>query len=136
MSNGKPTHDRLELHQYGSRTYRPEQLTATALALLLGGCVTDAQFLAQNSAAALRAAETRGKFELNCPEVQTSVLSQKVIQSLQGYGWQGAGASVGPWTEYTVGVRGCGRQAVYMAVCRDENNCNAFSQTARVLETP
>lgn len=110
------------------------------LTLLLGGCVTDAEFLQQNSASALRAAEARGKFELNCPSVQTTVLSQKVVQSLQtgGYGWRagGAGAWAGPWTEYTVGVRGCGREAVYMAVCRDENNCNAFSQTANVLDAP
>ena len=63
-------------------SFRPGRLAASApaLALLLSGCVTDAQFLAQNSAAALRTAESRGKFELNCPEVQTTVLSQKVIQ--------------------------------------------------------
>jgi len=107
-----------------------------AVSLLLGGCVTDAQFLAQNSSAALRTAESRGKFELNCPQVTSSVLSQKVIQGIQGgYGRYG-GAWAGPWTEYTVGVRGCGREAVYMAVCRDPDSCNAFSQTARVLETP
>jgi len=108
-----------------------------AASLLLGGCVTDTQFLAQNSSAALRTAESRGKFELNCPQVTTSVLSQKVIQGMQGgYGWRGAGAWAGPWTEYTVGVRGCGRQAVYMTVCRDPDSCNAFSQTARILESP
>jgi hypothetical protein len=112
------------------------RLGAMAFALLLGGCVTDAEFLQQNSASALRAAETRGKFELNCETVQTTVLSQKVVQSIQNYGWRGAGVGAGPWTEYTVGVRGCGREAVYMAVCRDENNCNAFSQTANVLQAP
>jgi hypothetical protein len=107
-----------------------------AVSLLLGGCVTDAQFLAQNSSAALRTAESRGKFELNCPQVTSSVLSQKVIQGIQGgYGRYG-GAWAGPWTEYTVGVRGCGREAVYMTVCRDPDSCNAFSQTARVLDAP
>jgi hypothetical protein len=115
---------------------RPARLGATTLALLLGGCVTDAEFLQQNSASALRTAEARGKFELNCEAVRTTVLSQKVVQGIQGYGWRGAGVGGGPWTEYTVGVRGCGREVVYMAVCRDENNCNAFSQTANVLNTP
>lgn len=110
---------------------------ATVFALLLSGCVTDAEFLQQNSASALRTAEARGKFELNCDSVQTSVLSQKVVEGIQGgYGWRRAGAMAGPWTEYTVGVRGCGREAVYIAVCRDENNCNALSQTANVLEAP
>lgn len=124
----------------GSRLPEPIRLGTMVLSLLLGGCVTDAEFLQQNSASALRTAEARGKFELNCPSVQTTVLSQKVIQSLQtgGYGWRagGAGTWAGPWTESTIGVRGCGREAVYMAVCRDENNCNAFSQTANVLEAP
>ena len=106
-----------------------------AVNLLLGGCVTDAQFLAQNSPSALRTAESRGKFELNCPQVTTSVLSQKVVQGIQG-GWRGTGTWAGPWTEYTVGVRGCGREAVYMAVCRDPDSCYAFSQTARVLDSP
>ncbi len=113
-------------------------VSAMILPLLLGGCVTDAEFLAQNSSAALRTAEARGKFELDCPDVRSTVISQKVIQGMHagGYGWRNAGAWVGPWTEYTIGVRGCGRQAVYMAVCRDENACNAFSQTARVLDAP
>jgi hypothetical protein len=128
--------DGWESHRQERRPSGPGRLMAMALALLLGGCVTDAEFLQQNSASARRAAEARGKFELNCPTVQTTILSQKVVQGIQGYGWRGAGAWAGPWTEYTVGIRGCGREAVYMAVCRDENDCNAFSQTARVLDTP
>ncbi len=114
-------------------------LQRAVLSLLIGGCATDAQFLAENSASALHVAETRGKFELNCPQVTTSVLSQKVIQAVQTspYGFRGyGGAWAGPWTEYTVGVRGCGREAVYMAVCKDPENCNAFSQTANVLDAP
>ncbi|MGH8550163.1 MAG: hypothetical protein ACRERU_16480 [Methylococcales bacterium] len=121
-------------------TRRNLQFTAHALLLsvLVGGCVTDTQFLAENSSSALRTAESRGKFELNCPQATASVLSQKVIQGVQtgAYGWRDAGAWAGPWTEYTVGVRGCGRQAVYMAVCRNPDSCNAFSQTANVLDAP
>lgn len=102
-------------------------------ALLIGACVTDAQFLAQNTSAATQATESRAKFELDCPQVQTTILSQKVVQSIQqGYGWRGGGMHAGPWTEYTIGVRGCGRQAVYMALCRDPANCNAFAQGAEV----
>ncbi|WP_162560187.1 hypothetical protein [Methylotetracoccus oryzae] len=102
-------------------------------ALLISACVTDAQFLAQNTSAATQTTESRAKFELDCPQVQTTSLSQKVVQSIQqGYGWRGGGMHAGPWTEYTIGVRGCGRQAVYMALCRDPANCNAFAQGAEV----
>ena len=38
------------------------------------------------------------------------------------------------WTEYTIGVRGCGKQVVYETMCRDPDNCNAFAQTGRVLD--
>lgn len=108
-----------------------------AMAALLTGCVTDAEFLAQNSSAALRAAEARGGFELACSGAQSQVLSQKIIQGVQGgYGWRNPGAWAGPWTEYTIGVSGCGKRVVYMVVCRDENSCNAFSQTASILDAP
>jgi hypothetical protein len=36
--------------------------------------------------------------------------------------------------EYTIGVEGCGKRSVYMAVCPDANNCNAFAQTSRLVE--
>lgn len=95
------------------------------LSLPLSACVTDAEFLAQNSSAALNAAESRGKFELNCPQVTSSILSQKIDEAVRaGYAW----------AEYTVGIRGCGKQAVYITVCRDQDNCNALAQTGRVLE--
>ena len=113
-------------------------LGIASLVWLLGGCATEADFLKQNSNAALTAVQARGQFELNCPDVQTQVLSQKVVEGIQTYGWRAArfGAGAGPWAEYTVGASGCGREAVYMAVCRDTTNCNAFSQTANVLEVP
>jgi len=88
------------------------------VALLASGCVN---IVAQNAPGALRTAEARARFELNCPEVQASVLSQKVVQ-----GWRFDGS------EHTIGVRGCGRQAVYITYCRDADDCNAISQTGRV----
>jgi len=103
-------------------------LVATLFTVVLSACATEAQFLAQNSPAAIQTAESRAKFELDCPQVQTTILSQKVVESIQGYAWRGARMHAGPWTEYTIGVRGCGRQAVYLAVCRDPANCNAVSQ--------
>ncbi|MFV3303727.1 hypothetical protein ACNFBT_00430 [Pseudomonas sp. NY15181] len=93
---------------------------------LLGGCMNDQQFLAQNQSAAIDATVSRAKFELNCPDVTASVLSSKVTQVQF--------ANMNNRTEYTIGARGCGRQAVYITYCLDPSTCNAISDTARVTE--
>jgi hypothetical protein len=104
-------------------------LVSLILPLLLSACATEAEFLAENAPAARETALTRGRFELNCPQATATVLSQKVtyINGIAAGGYE--------WTEYTIGVRGCNKQTVYMVACRDRNNCNAFSQTANVLES-
>ncbi|MGZ8945861.1 MAG: hypothetical protein ACXW1W_10615 [Methylococcaceae bacterium] len=108
-------------------------LVALVLPLIISACATEAQFLAQNSPSALKTALTRGQFELNCPQATGTVLSQKVTY-INGLGVGMRGGDGYEWTEYTIGVRGCGKQAVYETMCRDPDNCNAFGQTARVLE--
>lgn len=65
--------------------------TLIAAARVLTACATESEFLAENASAAFRTADNRGRFELDCPKVQTTVLSQKATQSIQGYGWRGAG---------------------------------------------
>jgi hypothetical protein len=90
----------------------------------LGGCVTDQQFLAQNQSAAIDATVSRARFELDCPDVTTSLLSSKVTQF----------AYANNRTEYTIGVRGCGRQAVYVTYCLTPDTCNALSDTARITQ--
>ncbi|QRY79459.1 hypothetical protein JVX91_28505 [Pseudomonas sp. PDNC002] len=92
----------------------------------LSGCMSDQQFLAQNQNAAMNATVSRAKFELNCPDVTASVLSSKVTQV------QLINAS--NRTEYTIGARGCGRQAVYITYCLDPDTCNAVADTARVAQ--
>jgi hypothetical protein len=104
------------------------QFAAILLCLVflgLGGCATQQQFLNQIEPTALSAVQSRAQFELNCPSVATSILSSKIIQPVWVGGIQRA--------EYTIGVEGCGRRSVYMAVCPDSSNCNAFAQTGRVL---
>jgi len=108
-------------------------LAALVLPLIISACATEAQFLAQNSPSALKTALTRGQFELNCPQATGTVLSQKVTY-INGLGVGMGGGGGYEWTEYTIGVRGCGKQAVYETMCRDPDNCNAFAQTGRVLE--
>lgn len=108
-------------------------LAGLALPLILSACATEAEFLAQNAPSALNTALSRGRFELNCPQATGTVLSQKVTY-INGLG-MGMGGGGYEWTEYTIGVRGCGKQAVYETMCRDQDNCNSFAQTGRILES-
>lgn len=110
------------MNNTGDRTGDLSRGTATAmlLALLASACVNT---LAQNAPSALQTTESRARFELNCPTVEATVLSQKLVQ---GFRFEGS--------EYTIGVRGCGRQAVYVTYCRDQSDCNALSQTGRVSD--
>lgn len=87
----------------------------------LAACASNEQFLASNQAAATKAAISRAAFELNCQSVTPTVLSDKVIETRFGY----------PRTEYTIGVRGCGKQAVYLTYCLDPENCNAINDSSR-----
>ena len=105
-------------------------LAALVLPLIISACATEAQFLAQNAPSALNTALARGRFELNCPQANGTILSQKVTY-INGIGMGGGGYE---WTEYTIGVRGCGKQAVYETMCRDQDNCNAFAGNGRILD--
>ena len=100
---------------------RPQSWGAVVLApLLASACVSP---LVQNAPSALQTAETRARFELNCPNITASILSQKIVHLPLTEG-----------TEHTIGVRGCGKEAVYVTYCRDPNDCNALSQTGRITE--
>jgi len=95
------------------------RMSAVLLPLLVTSCVN---ILAQNGPAALQTAENRARFEMNCPQLQATVISQKIIQ-----GWRFEGS------EHTIGIRGCDRQAVYVVYCRDPQDCNALSQTNQAI---
>jgi hypothetical protein len=100
-------------------------ISALLASAVFGGCQTTQSFLDANQNAALQTANARGRFELNCQEIQSSVLSSKIINPAPMMG--------GIWrAEYTIGVRGCGRQVVYETVCLDSHDCNAIADTANV----
>lgn len=109
-------------------------LAALVLPLIISACATEAQFLAQNAPSALNTALARGRFELNCPQANGTVLSQKVTY-INGLGIGMGGGGGYEWTEYTIGVRGCGKQAVYETMCRDQDNCNSFANTGNILQS-
>jgi len=104
-------------------------LVALVLPLIISACATEAQFLAENAPSAMNTALARGRFELNCPQATGTVLSQKVTY-INGIGMGMGGGGGYEWTEYTIGVSGCGKRAVYETMCRDQDNCNAFGNNA------
>lgn len=85
--------------------------------LFIGGCST---FVGQNSQKAVEVTLNRARFELECPDVRFSIVSEKPVSGLGAEG-----------SEHTIDVQGCGRQAVYVASCRDDQDCNA-SKAGRI----
>jgi hypothetical protein len=93
--------------------YRTFELLA--IAAVLGACQSQQQEVGSMQPQALEAAQTRGRFDLNCPTATATVLSNEMVQTNSG----------GPmmWNippqraEYTVGVEGCGKRATYYAIC-------------------
>lgn len=89
---------------------------ALIASLTLSGCVSQTQFLDNKQGLAIMTAATRAQFELNCQNTNdTTVLSREVVQPvLQG-----------PWlngiqrAEFTIGVRGCGKKAIFVVICPD-----------------
>lgn len=90
-------------------------IPVAALAMLFtGGCST---FVGQNSEKAMEVTVNRARFELECPDVQASILSETPAPAL------GTEAS-----EYAIDVNGCGRQAIYITRCRNDQDCDASAK--------
>ena len=83
------------------------------VALVAGGCATQAQFLAGNQEMAMQTAVNRGQFEMNCQQVTPTIISQEVVQpALQGPFVNGIQRA-----EYTIGISGCGQRTTFVVVC-------------------
>ncbi|WP_447751393.1 hypothetical protein [Pseudomonas nicosulfuronedens] len=100
----------------------PLSLPVLAAVAALSGCMSNEEFLASNQPAAIKATESRAKFEMNCESVTSSVLSSKVTSVRRAM----------ERTEYTIGVRGCNKQATYITYCLNPETCNAIADTARM----
>jgi hypothetical protein len=89
-------------------------LTLVAVTALTG-CVSQTQFLDNKQGMAIQTASSRAQFELNCQELTASVISREVIQP----------ALQGPWVngiqraEFTIGINGCGKKAMFVVICPD-----------------
>lgn len=105
--------------RFGARVGR-RWLPAMALPALAAACTPMVQ---QYEGAALSTAQRRAAFEMNCTQVTPQILSEKTVDGLRVQ-----------LAEYTIGVRGCGKQAVYLTYCRDASDCNALAQTGRLQQ--
>ena len=77
------------------------------------GCESQQQAVDQMQPNALRVAQTRGQFELNCPAATAAALSKEMIQTAAPT----VRYSPPERAEYTVGVSGCGKRETYIVVC-------------------
>jgi hypothetical protein len=72
--------------------------------------------------AALDTASARARFEMNCPDAQATVLSTKEIEPIS---FRFGVARM----EYTIGIRGCGREMTLVTLCaEDGSGCVAGNQ--------
>jgi hypothetical protein len=93
----------------------PKFFTRVALIAVLfsAGCATQTEFLNSNQPSATQTAVARAQFELNCQQVTPVIISREVVQP----------ALQGPWmngiqrAEYTIGVSGCDKRAIFVVVC-------------------
>jgi hypothetical protein len=94
---------------------RPCALLALVAALFTVGCQSQTQFLDSKQSQAAETALSRGRFEINCPQATSTILSREAVQPV----------FVGPFlrpeggqrAEYTVGVAGCGKRTTFVVIC-------------------
>lgn len=81
--------------------------------LVVAGCASDQELLANQQPMAIQTALNRGKFELNCPTATGTVLSQETVQPVV------RGPLVGGMerVQYTIGVAGCEQRKSYVVIC-------------------
>ncbi|CAI8970370.1 hypothetical protein D3C81_1426190 [compost metagenome] len=99
-------------------------LLASFLMVSLGGCMSDKEALATSKESALLTATKRAQYEINCENVTSAVITSKI--SFIPYSSQR--------TEYTIGVRGCGKQVIYITHCLEAGSCSAISDNASILQ--
>lgn len=93
------------------------------LPLALVGCQSTAEWMASIQPKAMQTAETRGRFELNCPAATATLLNeQDVAPALQAVRYRAPDRAV-----FTVGVSGCGKRATYVVVCPNDGSGSCFA---------
>ncbi len=102
---------------------------AVLCVIALGGCASGPPFIDQVQPEAVNMAVRRGQFELNCPAATGEMISRETLQPVvQTFRYSGTERA-----EYTVGVRGCGKEATYVVICPDNGSGNCFAGGGRTV---
>ena len=108
---------------------RRSTLVAAALGILATACASGPPFIDQMQPQAVDMAVRRGQFEMNCPTATGELISRETIQPpIQTVVYTGPVRA-----EYTVGVAGCGRRAMYIVICPDNGSNNCFAGASRTV---
>jgi hypothetical protein len=101
-------------------------LLAATACVMISACKADPQRkearLKQVEPAALAAAQERGRLDLNCEQVKTSVISKEGPATWNAY------ELFRP--EFRIAAEGCGKRTVFTVACTDEGYCTAMAQNA------
>ncbi|QXP87282.1 hypothetical protein [Methylococcus capsulatus] len=99
------------------RTAVRTPLTAIASMVIASGCVTDQEFLAEHSGAALKFAEVQARIDLDCDRVSGTIVSERIAQRMRWVGRE-------ELAEYSIKVAGCGKNATYDIKCLSGSVCS------------
>jgi hypothetical protein len=108
-----PTSPRLT----NSPTHSPRRWSAGLLtpALLLAGCISDGELLAENLGVARQEVRQRAMRDLGCAEIQETLLKEE----------EEPGQPLGElYSQYRIQARGCGKEVTYELLCRDQKLCS------------
>lgn len=99
----------------GNKPSMVAALRFLAPCLLLTGCISDSELLAENSAIARQRVHQRALNDLGCAVVRETLLAEQ----------EDAGQPLGElYSEYHIKAQGCGREMVYVLLCRDQKLCS------------
>ena len=93
---------------------------ALALGVFLVGCQSPTEYLQSYQPQAVKSAENRFKFENDCTEVNSTIISSKKID-IEGF------ARDFDRPQYQIGVKGCQVKKVYTVNCNKGDGCTVIA---------
>ncbi len=100
---------------------------AASAALVAAGCATQSGFISDKKDPAVASALARGRFDLSCPAATANVISSNYLPKAESGDWKGLERA-----EFTIGVVGCEKRAVYIVVCPDKSDTCQPAQPSKL----
>ncbi|MEZ9200258.1 hypothetical protein [Shewanella sp. 10N.286.54.B9] len=95
---------------------------ALALSVFLVGCQSPTEYLQSYQPEATKSAENRFKFENDCSDVSSTMISSKKI-AIDGF------RQDFERPQYQIGVKGCKVKQVYTVNCNEGDGCTVIAAT-------